>query len=82
MVMARFYFHLRSADELAQDDEGLELPDLAAAREQAIASAREIVADAIKAGKTKTLRHFVIADENGREILTVPLKDVVPKHLC
>jgi hypothetical protein len=79
--MARFYFHVRTGDELAHDPEGSDLVDLAEARREALAAARELLANAIKAGKEQIPDAFVIADEAGRPIETVPLAVVLPKAL-
>jgi hypothetical protein len=49
--MGRFYFYIRVGDRLLPDYEGEVLPDVAAARRAAERSARELLADAIKAGK-------------------------------
>src|ERR1044072_3948817 len=49
--MGRFYFHVRMGDELIPDDEGRDLPDLSAALREAQLAARELLADAIKAGQ-------------------------------
>ena len=79
--MRRFYFHLRAGDELVPDEEGIDLPDLSAARREAIAAARELLAEAIKDGKPNVPEAFVIADEEGREIDTVLLAAVLPENL-
>ena len=79
--MVRFYFHLRAGDGLLTDDEGQDLPDLSAARREAEQAARELLAEAIKAGKEEVAEAFVIADEHGREIDIVLLAAVLPKHL-
>ena len=79
--MARFYFHLRAGDELVPDEEGIDLPDLSAARREAIEAARELLAEAIKDGRPEVPEAFVIADEEGREIDTVPLAAVLPENL-
>jgi hypothetical protein len=34
--MARFYFHLRAGDRLISDEEGMDLPDVSAARREAV----------------------------------------------
>jgi Domain of unknown function (DUF6894) len=73
--MRRFYFHLRAGDELVPDEEGIDLPDLSAARREAIEAARELLAEAIKDGRAE------VADGEGREIDTVPLAAVLPENL-
>jgi hypothetical protein len=78
-TMARFYFHMRTGDRIERDTEGAELPNLEAARTEALLSAREILADAIKAPRQpKLMDCFVIADEKGRELATVSLKEAMP----
>jgi hypothetical protein len=79
--MARFYFHLQDGDKLVQDPEGSDLPDVDAAKREALLAARDILSDAIKAGKPKVPDAFVIADEAGRKLDVVPLAAVLPEPL-
>jgi hypothetical protein len=79
--MGRFYFHLRTGDEVTPDDEGIDLPDYSAAQREALLAAREVLAEAIKTGKLEVPDAFVIADETGQELGTVPLATVLPKRL-
>ena len=79
--MGRFYFHLKDGDRIITDEDGLDLPDLDAARREAILGARELLADAIKAGKSKVPDALVIADEAGRALEVVPLVDLLPEPL-
>jgi hypothetical protein len=79
--VGRFYFHLRQGAELITDDEGMDLPDFPAAQREAVLAAREVLAEAIKSGRSEIPEVFVIADEAGRELGTVPLATVLPGHL-
>jgi hypothetical protein len=79
--MSRFYFHIRLGDEIVIDQEGSDLPDPVAAREEALAAARQILADAIRSGNEATPEAFVIADGEGSELETVPFAMVLPKRL-
>ena len=79
--MARFYFNVRMDNNVEPDPEGVDLPSLEAARDEALHSAREILANAIKAS-SHPIDGFVITDESGRELETVSLKDALPKGLC
>ena len=63
------------------DVEGLDLPNVSAARREAIKSAREILAAAIRAGQAKVPDAFVISDGAGRALDTVPLAEVLPEAL-
>ncbi len=80
--MPQFYFHIQGCDDLVKDDEGIDLADVAEAKSEAIESARDILADAIRSGKEfDYTKAFVIADEQGRHLMSVPLTDAIPKHL-
>ena len=79
--MARFYINFRNGDEIAKDDEGQDLPGLEEARAAALVSAREILADNVKAGAKNPLQAVIITDESGREIMTIPAKEVLPDPL-
>jgi hypothetical protein len=77
--MGRFYFHIREGDQLIPDEDGLDLPDVSTALREAQLAACELLVDAIKAGKDQVPDAFVIADETGRSVGTVPLAVVLPK---
>ena len=51
--MSRYYFNLREDDELIPDDEGVELPTIESARDEAIRglvdSARDVICNAARA---------------------------------
>ena len=72
--MPRFFFHVRDGDSLTEDPDGSELPDLAAALAEALAAARELAAERIKAGKGPDGRRFEIGDAAGRTLATVPFR--------
>jgi hypothetical protein len=52
--------------------EGAELPDLEAARQEAIQGARDIIADRIRAGRQIDAVEFEIADADGTVVVNVP----------
>ena len=79
--MGRFYLHIKAGGDLHYDEEGIELPSIDAARKEALFSAREMLAGAIKAGKTTVPEALVIADEDGRTLEVVPLASVLPEPL-
>ena len=51
------------------DEEGIDLPDVEAAKREALQCARDMLADAIKAGKPKVPEALEIADETVRALL-------------
>jgi hypothetical protein len=79
--MGRFYFHLRHGDELISDEEGRDLPDVSDALREALLAARELLAEAIRAGNDQIPDVVVIADEAGREVDRIPLAGVLPNPL-
>ena len=74
--MPKFFFRYRTGDQLAPDLEGTELPSRAAARKMAFESARELIADAIKAGR-RPLDAVIVSGEDGRDIMTIPTSEVL-----
>lgn len=72
--MPRFYFHVYN-DVIAIDEEGLELPDVEAAREQATESARELVCEGIHKGHLNLDHRIEVEDEGHERVLTVSYRD-------
>ena len=79
--MPTFYFHLKKGTVVTRDDEGSEFGDIAAAREEALACAREILGDAIRFGLQYVPDGFIIADSSGRDLITVALSEVLPRQM-
>jgi hypothetical protein len=73
-AMPRFYFHVYN-DVIAIDEEGLELPDLEAAREQAMDSARELVCESIHKGHLNLDHRIEVDDEHHRRLMTISYRD-------
>jgi hypothetical protein len=70
--MPKYFFHIRDGSDLIEDLEGMELPDDNSIRTEALAAAREIMADRIKAGKSIDGQEFLIFDEAGSQVDVVP----------
>jgi hypothetical protein len=65
--MPRFFFHIHNSVE-AMDEEGAVLPDLRAARNEAIRNAQDIIAEEIKSSGQLHLSHWLeIEDESGNK---------------
>jgi hypothetical protein len=75
--MPRFFFHIH--DDLdCPDDEGTELPDLAAAEESATSEARLLMCDLLRREGRIALNHRIdIEDDEGGLLATVPFSKVV-----
>ncbi|TFI56497.1 hypothetical protein E2493_19920 [Sphingomonas parva] len=72
--MARFYFHIFN-DETTIDEEGQELPDLAAAREAAVEAARELVCESVKKGHLNLDHRIEITGEGNARLMTVTFRE-------
>jgi hypothetical protein len=80
-AVGHFYFDFKERVKLFEDKEGLELPSLDAARQEARKTARELLAEAIKAAKAQVPEALVIADQDGRTLEVLPLASVLPPSL-
>lgn len=74
--MPRYFFHVYD-DVIAEDEEGAELPNVAAARLNALQGARDLIADQVKRGYF-VLSHWIdVTDEQGEKVMTVKFGDAV-----
>jgi hypothetical protein len=79
--MPCYFFHLTFGDRLLPDEEGVELPDRLAARDEALAVIRDLSDRAV--GRRWASWFVLVADEQGpflRLPIGHPAFDVVPKH--
>ena len=79
--MPRFFLHVHNRMGFAPDDEGLELPDLAAAREAAVAGIRSIVSEEVGQGTLDLAGRIDICGENGEVLMAVPFSEAVELRL-
>ena len=77
-LLPRYFLHI---DELDTDPEGTELPDIEAARGEAMLSAREMLAEWIILGAEDIPTRIVIADEKGTVLAVVHMHEVLPRAL-
>jgi hypothetical protein len=75
--MPLFFLHVYNRTGSSRDEEGLDLPDLDAARTQAVQGIRSILRDEVGRGKIDFEGHIDIADESGRVLATVTYHDAV-----
>jgi hypothetical protein len=79
--MPRYFFHILSGGETVEDEEGMDLPDMAAARQEAVASARDLALSADKDGFGKETRSVQIIDAAGAVLGSVPVLGSGQGHL-
>ena len=75
--MPTFFFDLIKHNDVIEDDQGQDLPDIEAAKLEGLASARELIADAAKKGILATSPVFRIRNESGDVLATIPFKDIL-----
>jgi len=72
--MPRFYFHIRDGDTLVLDDDGCDLIDLEAMRDEALKSARDLhQQNAAEHIFTSNAPYIAVCDEAGNEVLNQPI---------
>ena len=75
--MPNFHFHTRRGGHRSGDPDGSDLPDLEAARAEALAAARQGIAERIRAGEVVDGQPFEIWDAAGRMLAIVPYHDAL-----
>jgi hypothetical protein len=76
--MPLFFFHVKEGDGLLSDPEGSHLPDIEAARAEAIEGARQLISAAVLTGEPMGLgRQMQVDDANGQTLLSIQFRDVV-----
>ncbi|HEX8213849.1 MAG TPA: hypothetical protein VF582_00080 [Allosphingosinicella sp.] len=74
--MPRFFFHVYD-DEVALDDEGLDLPDLDTVRAHAVVGARSLICEVVSKGHINLRHRIEVEDEDRRPVLTLPFASAV-----
>ena len=75
--MPRYFFHVHETEGIVEDEEGLDFPDLGAARADALEAAREIMATYIRKGLDVSHWSFEIADGSRWPVMAVPFSEAV-----
>jgi hypothetical protein len=70
----RCYFHLVNSHEAIPDDTGIEVADLATARDFALQAIDEIREEAIQAGASWQGWRLDVVDPSGSVLLSIPLE--------
>jgi len=72
--MPRYYFHIRDGDTLVLDDDGSELANVEAIRNEAVESARDLSRqDACEHFFTSESPCIAVCDDGGKVVLTQPI---------
>lgn len=74
--MPRFFFRVVD-DMVAEDEDGLELPDLSAAEKEALRSARALACEQVAQGELHLEHRIEVEDESGERVLIVRFADAI-----
>jgi hypothetical protein len=75
--MPRYYFHVCNGTGFTEDEEGQDLPDLEAARVEAIRNARSIMAADVQRGMLDLSSFIEIEDVDHQLVQTLGFQDAV-----
>jgi hypothetical protein len=78
-MMPRYFFETRDGEAVTEDIEGLELPNLHAAREEALKYLGETANEAMPDGDRRDFE-VTIKDQGGRTLLSASVKIRVRQH--
>jgi len=75
--MPRYFFHVKDEQGWIKDEEGLELPDLAAAMKEADGTAVDLAKAAIRESRPVDGRTVVVFDDQGQPVYLLPVKQTI-----
>jgi hypothetical protein len=75
--MARFYLNVCNGTGFVEDEEGVELPSLDAARKKAVEGLRDIVSGEVRQGELNMGAFISIEDEERRTIAEVTFAEAI-----
>ena len=73
-MMPAYYFHIRDNGVLLRDPDGLELPDLDAARAECKRLILSVLREEPISEELSANREFEVVDETGRTVLLIPFR--------
>jgi hypothetical protein len=76
----RYFFNFRQGDVVARDELGMFLPDLEAAREQAMHTCYDLAFVARAAGEIERDGELEVTDASGERILRIPITEHCVAH--
>jgi hypothetical protein len=82
MPMPKYFFHLQQSNgDLIVDEDGCEMSGPDQVRSEVVRCGRELWGYACRNGVELMVEAFVIADEDGRPVMSVSLTDALPELL-
>src|SRR4051794_4306028 len=80
-TVMRFYLDVLDSDQVIQDPEGIDFADRETAIAEAVAGARDLVAHGIMQNEDVSGQSFLIRNNHGETVATVPFRDTLPGRL-
>jgi hypothetical protein len=77
--MPRYFFHIYERGQALLDTDGIELGSIDAAREKAVAAARELMSSDVVSGLAPDGRRFVVTDERDVVVFDLPFEQAVAR---
>jgi len=77
MAMPIYYLHLRNGDQVIPDLEGVDLPDLATAKDEALHSARELMSFEVIRGELNLDQSIEIQESGGECVCRIGFADAL-----
>lgn len=78
--MNRYFFNFRQGDAVSRDEMGMFLPDLDAARQEALNTCHDLAFVAEAAGEISRDGLVEVADASGEPILRIPITEHCIRH--
>jgi hypothetical protein len=75
--MPLYLFHVRGGPLETEDEEGIDLPDRAAAYQQALRGARSLIAAEVLEGRLPRAERIEVEDSDGLTILVLAFTDAI-----
>jgi hypothetical protein len=72
-----FFFHIQAGDDFIRDEEGVELPDRAAAEADALEGARSLMSADVQEGRLRLDWCILVHDAEGRHLKTVRFAEAI-----
>ena len=79
VCLPKFYVNFRYRDRVSIDDQGIDLPNLAAAVDVAIQAAIELVDEALNHNGSAIPDAMIVGDQDGKTLATISIADVLIK---
>lgn len=75
--MVQFYFNLRDGEYIEKDTIGIDLPNLATARQQGELALQDLMLERIATGSPLGDQTFEVCDKDGNVLFSLPFNELI-----